>query len=285
MVSARVTGTPDLPAVHRARVIPVLLLKKGLLYKTVKFRNAKYVGDPQVAVKIFNDKGIDELVILDIDATPQGTRPDFALLEDIAAESFMPLAYGGGVRTLDDVKTVVCCGYEKIILGAIAIEKPAFVSAAAELLGSSSVVVCIDVARDLLGRRRVVSHSAHRRSSIDPVQFAERMVAAGAGELIIQSVSQDGTFSGYDIDLIRRIAHAVDVPTIALGGARDVSDLAAAVNDGGAAAAAAGSMFVFRLPHRAVLITFPEEAELRRSLAHRSPASTLPGRESTRTLR
>lgn len=260
----------DMTAEHRARVVPVLLLRKGLLYKTIGFKQPKYVGDPQVAVKIFNDKGVDELIVLDIDATPNEIAPNFDLLEAIAAESFMPLAYGGGLRTVDDVKAVVQCGYEKIVLGAIAVERPSFVTEAAQSLGSSSVVVCIDVVKDLFGRYRVATHSARRKSSLDPVSFARQMENAGAGELVVQSVPRDGTFEGYDLNLIKSVARAVNVPTIALGGARDIEDLAAAVVSAGASAAAAASMFVFQRPHRAVLITFPEERELQQHLLHRA---------------
>lgn len=253
---------------HRPRVIPVLLVRDGLLYKGIRFRRHKYVGDPLVAVKIFNDKGADELVVLDIGATPSGRRPSFDLIEQIAGECFMPLAYGGGIRTLEDVRTILTLGVEKVVINTAAVEDPSLVTEAARVNGSQSVVAAIDAKLDFLGRYRVVTRAGRRSTKLDPVEWAQRIATAGAGEVLINAVHRDGTFSGYDLRLIGNVARAVSVPVIGSGGAGRTRDLARVVNEGNAAAAAAGSLFVFQMPHRAVLVTFPEDRELRDLFAH-----------------
>ncbi|GAA0599829.1 AglZ/HisF2 family acetamidino modification protein [Caenispirillum bisanense] len=250
---------------HRPRVMPVLLLKGDLLYKTVQFKEPKYVGDPRIAVKIFNDKGADELVLLDITATNEKRSPNFKLIEEIAGEAFMPLAYGGGIRSQDDVKRIFGLGAEKVVIATHAVESPAFVTEAARVHGSQSVAVCLDVKRDWLGRYRIVTHSGTRKTALDPAAFAKQMEEAGAGEIIVNSVDRDGTFKGYDIALTEAVASAVNIPVIACGGASGVDDLARVVKEGKASAAAAGSLFVFQRPHRAVLVTFPDEAKLRQA--------------------
>ena len=265
VTGAAVAGAADPRRTPRPRVIPVLLLKEGLLYKTVKFRNPSYVGDPRIAVKIFNDKGADEIVLLDITATVERRRPDFKLIGEIAGECFMPMAYGGGIRDLEDVRTVLKLGVEKVVINTAAVENPGFVSEAARINGSSSVVVSIDVTRDLFGRSRVYTRSGTRKTGLDPVAFARRVAEEGAGEIILNSIDRDGTFRGYDAALIQSVAGAVDIPVVACGGAGSVDDLRTVVRDTQASAAAAGSLFVFQGPHRAVLITYPTE-ELEASL-------------------
>jgi len=257
-----VNSFPEPPErTFRPRVIPVLLLKDGLLYKTHRFKDAKYIGDPLVAVKIFNDKSADEIAILDIGATPEGRGPDFELVERIATECFMPMAYGGGVSTLEHARRLVGIGAEKVIVCTHALAKPVLVSSIADAIGSQSTVVCLDVKRDLLGRRRVMGRGGRDRTSGDPVALARRMEQAGAGELIVQSVDRDGTLSGYDLALVRSVAEAVEIPVIALGGAAREEDFQAAIHHG-ASAASAGAMFVFQGPHRAVLITYADERRL-----------------------
>ncbi|HYM37644.1 MAG TPA: AglZ/HisF2 family acetamidino modification protein [Nitrospiraceae bacterium] len=243
----------------RPRVIPVLLLKENVLYKTVRFRNATYVGDPRIAVKIFNDKGADEIVLLDIAATCERRKPNFKLIGEIAGECFMPMAYGGGVREIDDVRTILKLGVEKVVINTAAVENPGFVTEAARINGSSSVVVSIDARRTLFGRYRVCTHAGTRRTSLDPVAFARRMAEAGAGEILINSIDRDGTLKGYDLSLTRSVADAVDVPVVACGGAGSVEDFRTVFRETPASAAAAGSFFVFQGPHRAVLITYPTE--------------------------
>jgi imidazole glycerol-phosphate synthase subunit HisF len=229
----------------------------------VQFKDLKYVGDPRIAVKIFNDKGCDELVLLDITATNEKRRPNFELIEEIASEAFMPVAYGGGVHTQEDFAQMIRLGVEKVVLCTRAAEDTAFVSEAARIHGSQSVVAHIDVKKDWMGKAKVMTHSGTKAAGISAVDLAKRVAKAGAGEIVINSIDRDGTFKGYDVALIKQITSNVDVPVIACGGAGSLDDLALAIKDGGASAAAAGSIFVFQGPHRAVLITFPEEDRLR----------------------
>ena len=245
------------------RVIPCLLLLNTGLVKTIKFGETKYLGDPINIVKIFNDKAVDELVFLDITATVERRRPPFEILEKIASEAFMPLGYGGGIRNLDDVKTILGLGIEKVIINTQAVENPDFVSDVANFAGNQSTVVSIDVKKGLLGRYEVRINRGTKSTGLDPVEFAKTMEKQGAGELMLCSIDRDGTMKGYDIDLIKRITTAVMIPVVACGGARTVRDLSAAIKQGGASAAGAGSMFVFNGPHRAVLISYPNiESEL-----------------------
>lgn len=241
------------------RVIPSLLLKNGGLVKTIKFNDPKYVGDPINAVKIFNEKEVDELVILDIDATKTGKGPDFRLLARIAREAFMPMGYGGGIKTLEDVRSVLSLGYEKVIINSKAIEDISFISRAADECGSQSIVVCIDVKRDIFGRPYIYNYIRGKSTGLKPDEWASRCVRAGAGELIVYSVDREGTFNGYDIELLKQVASSVNVPVVALGGAGCIDDLIEAINQGHASAVAAGSFFVFQMPHRAVLISYPKK--------------------------
>jgi cyclase len=237
------------------RVIPVLLLSDGGLVKTVRFRDPRYVGDPINAVRIFNDKQTDELVILDIDATRERRPPDFESLERIASEAFMPVGYGGGVTDLATATRLIQVGVEKVIVNSAAWEDPPSIRQIADRLGSSTLVISIDAERVPSGWE-VVTRSASKRTGIDVRAHAEAAQAIGAGELIINSVDRDGTMEGYDLNLIRAVAGAVDVPVVACGGAGSLAHLSQAV-EAGASAAAAGSLFVFHGRHRAVLITYP----------------------------
>ena len=264
-VTSLSAGSPRPARVHRPRVMPVLLLKGDLLYKSVQFKDHKYVGDPRIAVKIFNDKGCDELVLLDITATNEGRRPNFQLIEEIASEAFMPVAYGGGIRDVADAKRILALGVEKIVINTIAVENPQFVSQAAEQFGSSSVVVCMDVKRSLLGKYEVHTQGGRSNARLDPAQHAKHMAKLGAGEIIVNSIDRDGMMQGYDLDLVKRVSSAVDVPVIACGGAGNVDHLAEAIQQGGASAVAAGSLFVFQGRHRAVLINFPDHPTLHKA--------------------
>lgn len=246
----------------RTRVIPCLLLRNRGLVKTVKFKNSTYLGDPINIVKIFNDKEVDELIFLDITATIEQKKPPFKLLSEIASECFMPLGYGGGIRSLEDVKEILSLGVEKVAINSYAVENPSFVRAAADLAGSQSIVVSIDVKKSLFGKYEVMTHNGRKATGLDPLKFAVEMEKMGAGELFLNSIDRDGTMQGYDLELIRRVAEAVSIPVVACGGARSVKDLGDVVKKGGASAAAAGSMFVFHGPHRAVLINFPTPQEL-----------------------
>jgi cyclase len=244
-----------------ARVIPCLLLKGNGLVKTVRFRNAKYVGDPINAVKIFNDKEVDELIFLDITATVENRPPPFDRVRDIASEAFMPLCYGGGLRSVEDAQRLFSLGVEKVALNSCAAEAPEFVRQIADTAGSQSVVVSMDVKKNLFGQYRVFTRRGTQSTRVDPVRYAEAMQASGAGEILLNAIDRDGTMSGYDLELIRRVTKAVDIPVVACGGARGVPDFAEAIK-AGASAAAAGSVFVFTGKHRAVLISYPKLDEL-----------------------
>ncbi|HXG70766.1 MAG TPA: AglZ/HisF2 family acetamidino modification protein [Gemmatimonadaceae bacterium] len=248
----------------KPRIIPVLLLRKRGLVKTRRFADPLYVGDPFNAVRIFNEKEVDELAVLDVDATVEGREPDFELVQEIVSEAFMPVAYGGGISTVSRAARMLKLGVEKIVVNTSAVETPNFVSMLAKEVGSQSVVVSVDVRRRLLGRLEVYARRGQQRSGIDPITFAKRMQDAGAGELLIHSVDRDGMMGGYDIELLKSITNVVTVPVIALGGAGKLVDVRVAVQDGGVSGAAAGSLFVFHGRYRAVLITYPRPDELQK---------------------
>lgn len=244
----------------RPRVIPCLLLSpsRGGLVKTRRFREPKYVGDPINAVRIFNEKEVDELMVLDIDATREGRGPDFERIEELAGECFMPLCYGGGIRTAEEAKTIFSLGVEKVCLQSVFLRDPRIVRQIADHGGEQAVVVSLDIEKDWLGRQRL--RGARRR---DWRQALKEAVGAGAGEILLTSVEREGTLSGMDTALIEEASAMVDVPLIANGGASSLDDIQAAVK-AGASAVAAGAFFVFHGPHRAVLITYPRYEELRR---------------------
>lgn len=247
----------------KTRVIPCLLLKNGGLVKTTKFASPKYVGDPINAVRIFNEKEVDELVFLDIEATASGNGPNFDLLESISSEAFMPFGYGGGVTGLDQMKRLFGIGVEKVILNSALADDPGLVDRAAAMAGSSSVVASIDVRKSWSGRLKVCTHGGRRKQRLDVVGFARELQERGAGEILLNSVDRDGTMQGYDLDLVRQVSEALTIPVVAVGGAGELAHLKEAV-DAGASAVSAGSMFVFHGRHRAVLITYPEYEELER---------------------
>lgn len=245
------------------RVIPCLLLRGSGLVKTVKFKDPRYLGDPRNTVKIFNEKEVDELVLLDILATPEDRPLQFDLVREIVSEAFMPLAYGGGLRTLDDCRQMLQLGVEKVVINSHAVADPSFITKAASEFGSQSVVVALDVRRSIFGRYEVLTCGGRKSTDADPITLAQRMAAAGAGELIITAIDRDGTMQGYDLQLVRSVSDAVDIPVVACGGAGTIQHLAEGVRIGRASAVAAGSMFVFQGKHRAVLISFPAASDLR----------------------
>lgn len=244
------------------RVIPTLLVKDGGLYKGKNFKQHKYVGDPINAVKIFNEKEVDELAVLDISATPSGSGPNFDLLKDIASEAFMPLSYGGGFTEISEIERVFKLGFEKVVLNTSAFMKPDLVSQVASMAGSQSTVISIDVRKPLLGDYEVYVGCGTHRTRMSPVEFAKRVEKLGAGEILLCSIDREGTGKGYDIELLKRVASAVDVPVVALGGAGSLQDFSRATREGSASAVAAGDMFVFHGKHKAVLITYPSPEEL-----------------------
>jgi cyclase len=244
------------------RVIPVLLLKGRGLVKTIQFKNPTYVGDPINAVKIFNDKEVDELIFLDVTASGGAQEPNYDLVADIASECFMPFCYGGGIYTIDQAKRILGNGAEKISFNTALFTNPAMVEKCANQIGSQSIVASIDVAQGLFGKRSVYINGGKTNTKIDPVSFAKRCQNMGVGEILANSISRDGTQRGYDLELIKRISESVSVPVIACGGAGSVADLKDAIVHGSASAVAAGSMFVFYGKHRAVLISYPSPTEL-----------------------
>jgi cyclase len=240
-----------------ARIIPCLLLRDRKLVKGQKFAAHRYVGDPINAVRIFNDRDIDELMLVDIARTKQGKPPDFEHIEEIVSECFVPLSYGGGIKSVEDARRLIRIGVEKILLNSSVIGNLGLVRAIADEIGSQAVIVNIDVKRNLLGKPRVWSHCGRKVAIRDPVAYASAAEKAGCGEIVVSSVDRDGTMSGYDVVLVRQVADSVSVPVVALGGASSLADIGEVVLKGGASAAAAGALFVFQGKHRAVLINFP----------------------------
>lgn len=247
-------------------MIPALLLRHGSLVKTRQFRAPDYIGDPCNTLRIFNELEVDELGILDITASCEGHAPDFALLADIASECFMPLSYGGGLRTFDDAARIFASGFEKVIVNSQAYERPDFITELAAVYGSQAVVASLDVGHDWLGRERLYSHGGRRAQAGDPVAWARELEARGAGEILLTSIEREGTWQGFDLALVRRVADAVSVPVIAQGGARGLADLREAIFAGGASSVAVGAMVVYQKPGCGVLVNFPEHAELEASL-------------------
>lgn len=245
---------------YRARIIPVLLIQQGALVKTEKFSSPRYVGDPINAIKIFNEKEVDEMVVLDIDASKKNQAINFALIRDLASECFMPLAYGGGIKTLNDIEQLIKSGVEKVIINSTALENPSFIKEAAKQFASSTIVVSIDISKSMFGNLILYSASG-KRVITSWKNHLEQMEDAGAGEILIQTVQQDGIMKGYDLKLIGEISRAVSIPVIACGGAGSFSDLRSVISSG-ASAAAAGSMFVYTGVHKAVMISYPSSSDM-----------------------
>ena len=245
----------------RPRIIPTLLIDDRDLIKTVRFDRRTYLGDPVNAVKIFNRKGIDELSVLDIGATKNNREPDYELLKDIASEAFMPLSYGGGVKTIDQIHDLLAIGYEKIVLNTTAVKEPQLITKAAELFGTQSIVVSIDAKKYDNGYSCYIA-DGNEKTSFSPVELAIRAQQLGAGEIVINSIDNDGMMQGYDIELVKSVVESVSIPVIAIGGAGGIQDLKKVISEAHAHAVSGGSMFVFYGKLKAVLITAPSEKEL-----------------------
>jgi imidazole glycerol-phosphate synthase subunit HisF len=243
------------------RIIPVLLFRDNGLYKTIKFRNPKYVGDPLNAVKVFNQKEVDELIILDYKATIEHRPPSYILIGNIASQCFMPVCYGGGIRSVEDIKIIINLGVEKIALNTIAVENPAFIEKAATLFGSSTIVVSVDVKKSGFGNYVVYTRSGSKPLKVSLEILAKRIEECGAGEILINSITRDGSMQGYDNELIKIVAKAVKIPVIACGGVGVLTHFREAYENG-ASAMAAGSFFVFHGKHRGVLISYPSQNDL-----------------------
>lgn len=250
----------------RPRVIPSLLIQDNGLVKTVNFKNPKYVGDPINAVRIFNEKEVDELAIFDIDATSKGLEPNYSLIERIANQSRMPLCYGGGVKTVEQAQKIFGLGIEKIALSSAVLENPQLITQIAERVGSQSVIVVLDVKKKLFGGYEVYTHNGKKSTGINPVKFVEEAQKLGAGEIIINSIDQDGVMKGYDMALIDKIRDKISLPLTVLGGAGSLYDIKQVIDKHGIIGVAAGSLFVFKGVYKAVLINYPsfkEKEELR----------------------
>lgn len=250
---------------HQARVIPCLLVSGNGLVKTRKFRSPVYIGDPVNAVRIFSDKEADEIVILDIDASREGRSPNYELIAEMAGEAFMPVAYGGGIRSVEQIRRLIRSGVEKVVINTLATESLDMLRAAADIFGSQAIVGAVDVRRKLLGSYSVVSKSATVETRLNLQQHIQNLVQSGIGELFINDVDRDGTMGGYDLKLLKNLTQ-VPVPVVVCGGAGTIEHLREAVHVGGASAVAAGSMFVFHGKHRAVLISYPKGQDLKHIL-------------------
>jgi len=248
------------------RVMPCLLIENEGLVKTVKFKNPSYVGDPINAIKIYNEKEVDELILLDIKATVEKRVPPFQLISEVTSECFMPLCFGGGVRHIDDMKKIFGMGVEKISINSYAHENPTFIREASRYFGSQSIVVSIDVKKTFSGKYIIRTHGGQRATKSDPVTFAREMEKMGAGEILLNSIDRDGQWNGYDLKLLELVCSAVDIPVIALGGAGNTTHFGKAVTNAGASAVAAGSMVVYQGKGLGVLINFPTRDELIKAL-------------------
>jgi cyclase len=246
----------------RTRIIPVLLLRDESIVKTVNFKKFTYIGDPCNTVRIFNELEVDELLLLDITATKEKRGPSLSLLADIATECFMPLSYGGGIRSLADAKAVFEVGVEKVSINSEAIMRPEVIGEIARNYGSQSVIVSIDVKKTFLGGTSVFSHSVNKSIRLNPVSWAREVEQRGAGEILLTSVDLEGSWSGFDLNLVKRISDAVSIPVIAHGGAGRISDIEAVINQSKASAVGLGSMVVFQKKGMGVLVNFPDDLEI-----------------------
>lgn len=243
------------------RIIPCLLLQNQGLVKTINFSKPRYIGDPINAVRIFNDKEVDELIFLDINATKEKREPNYQFLKKICDQCFMPLCYGGGIKSFDEVKRLFDIGFEKVSVNAAAYRNKELINKCADFFGSQSIVGAMDVAKDFFGKKKVFVENGTINTKLDPREYAKHLEDSGIGELFINSIDNDGMMSGYDLELIHNISSSVRIPTIVCGGAKNLQDCARAI-DAGASAVAAGSMFVFWGRNRAVLINYPNTSDI-----------------------
>lgn len=240
----------------RTRVIPVLLLRGQGLYKTIRFKNPQYVGDPINAIKIFNEKEVDELILLDIDASKKGEEPNYKMIQSFCSECFMPVCYGGGITSVLQMRRIFELGIEKIAVNTSSLKDLRLIAEASADFGSQSIIASVDVVKDFWGQYHVYNHVTGKKEKVKLKDYINQMQQAGAGELFLNSVDKDGTLSGYDTNLLQQVVSYCSLPIVACGGAASVDDFVAAKKIG-ISGCAAGSMFVFHGRHRAVLITYP----------------------------
>lgn len=247
----------------QTRVIPALLLRDDALVKTIRFDKANYIGDPVNTVRIFNELEVDELVFLDIAATNENRTPNLQILREIADECFMPLGYGGGLNNFEIVQSIFSIGFEKVVLNSVTHLRPAFVTQVSEHYGNQAVVASIDVKKNFWGNYEVWSHSGKRNTKKNPVEWAAELEQLGAGEILLTSIDREGTWSGFDVQLTRKIVEAVNVPVIAHGGCGNLAHISEVVKEGNASAVAIGSMVVYQQKGMGVLVNFPDKEQLR----------------------
>jgi len=250
----------------QTRIIPCLLLKDDSLVKTVNFKKPAYIGDPVNTARIFNELEVDELTLLDISATSNKKKPNFKILAELANECFMPLAYGGGINDFEDAKKIFQIGIEKVIINSIAFSKPAFITELAEHFGNQAIVASIDVKKNMFGKYQVFSNSGTKKQKVDPVAWAQELEQLGAGEILLTAIHQEGTWNGFDINIIEKISNAVNIPVIANGGASSIEDIEKAVKQGNASAVSLGSMVVYQNKGMGVLVNFPDTEKLNKVL-------------------
>lgn len=245
----------------RPRIIPCLLVHDKGLVKSVHFKNHKYVGDPINAVRIFNEKEVDELMVIDIDATVDNREPDYIMIEKLAAECRMPMCYGGGVKTVEQAQKIFSLGVEKIAISSAIFDDLSLIQRMGEKVGTQSVVVVLDVKKKLLGGYEVYTHNGKKKTGKNPVEFAAELEKLGVGEIVINSIDQDGQMKGYDFDLISKIRDVIHIPMTVLGGAGTLADISQLIKKFGIIGASAGSLFVFKGVYKAVLINYPSRIE------------------------
>jgi cyclase len=246
----------------RPRIIPALLIEQDYLVKTVRFKYDKYIGDPINTLRLFNEKEVDEIVFLDISASKRKVEPNYNLIKDLASECFMPMSYGGGITNLKQIEKILNIGIEKIVVNTQAIQNKVFLKEAVENFGSTTIIGAIDVKRNFFNKLEVFSHAVNKSTGIKVSEYLERILGDGVGEIFINDVDRDGTYTGYDLNLIKKLSDSMEVPMIICGGASGYHDLTKALA-AGASAVAAGSIFIFNGPHRAVLITYPGEEDFK----------------------
>lgn len=246
----------------RTRIIPCLLLSENMLVKTINFNKFEYIGDPLNTCRIFNELEVDEMVILDITASKGNKEPNFKLLEKLCSECFMPLSYGGGITSLEHAEKIFSCGFEKIVLNSILFSSPGLIKKIANVYGSQSVIVSIDVRKGFFGGYRIYSHSGTRKQNFSLIEWVKSIEELGAGEILLTSIDREGTWKGLDIDLVKTVSSAAKIPVIAHGGAGEIKHIGSAVKEGLASAVALGSMVVFQNKGMGVLVNFPDKKKI-----------------------
>lgn len=252
------------------RVIPCLLLHKGGLYKTQKFKKPTYIGDPLNAIKIFNEKEVDELMFLDIDATVENREPNYKMIEDIASECFMPLCYGGGIKNIEQMKKIYALGVEKISISSQAILNSEFIQESAKIFGSQSIIVALDIKKDFWGKKKIFINNGKKNTKLDPIEFIGKIEKLGAGEIVINSIDNDGVMKGYDLEFLREMKITTKLPIIALGGAGSLEDIKEVFKIAKVDAASCGSLFVYYGALKGVLISYPSYEKIRKLLGEKN---------------